>query len=89
MDEALHARGGGEARHALGALHMHVGETVAPPPPPPEDPDDEDEDPEEEEDEEDDEEPESDDVEPDLDAAAVLAVCVFVFGTVSRGTMRA
>jgi len=31
-------------------------------------------------DDEDDEEPASDDVDPDLDAAAVLAVCVFVLG---------
>jgi hypothetical protein len=74
-------------------LEAPLGETVAPPPPP-DDPDDEDddEDPDDEdpddEDPDDEEEPESDDVDPDRDAVAVLAVCVFVPGSVSRGTMR-
>ena len=60
-------------------LEAPLGETVAPPP---DDPDDEDDDPDDEED------PESAGADPDVDCEAVLAVCVFVLGSVSRGTMR-
>ena len=66
-------------------LEAPLGETVAPPP---DDPDGEDDDPDDEDDEDDDEEPESLGADPDVDREAVLAVCVFVFGSVSRGTMR-
>ena len=66
-------------------LDAPLGETVAPPPDDPDDEDDE-EDPDDEDDEDEEEEPESDGAE--LEDDAVLAVCVFVLGRVSRGTIR-